>query len=172
MDRKDLDELLIDERYGGESSSTPDGVEAEFYSEIKAEADVLDGMLAWSEDEPPRPGFDTRFYARLKDVQEEPEAEDTGWVERLLWLLLPIGALVMVAITLSSSSDVFEAITTSRDMGLAMELELLENYDVVRDLEEVEHFELLAQLDMAEMDSLENLEAGGVESEAEEATVQ
>jgi hypothetical protein len=39
-------------------------------------------------------------------------------------------------------------------------------------LEEVEHFELLAQLDMAEMDSLENLEAGGVESEAEEATVQ
>ena len=172
MDRKDLDELLIDERYGGESSSTPDGVDVELYSEIKAEADVLDGMLAWSEDEPPRPGFDTRFYAQLKDVQEEPEVEDAGWIERLLWLLLPIGALVMVAITLSSSSDVFEAITTSRDMGLAMELELLENYDVVRDLEEVEHFELLAQLDMAEMDSLENLEAGGVESEAEEATVQ
>ena len=173
MDRNEIDELLIEERYGGgESNGSPLGPDAELYQQAKTEADVLDGMLAWSDDEPPRPGFDTRFYARLKDVQEQPEVEDSSWVDRLIWLLLPIGALVLVAITLSSGSDVFEAVTQSRDMGLAMELDLLENYDVVRDLEEVEHFEFLAQLDLTDLEAVDRLEPGGVESEGGEATVQ
>ena len=172
MDREDLDELLIEERYGGEPSEPLEGADQEQYVQAKAEADMLDGMLAWSDDEPPRPGFDTRFYARLKDVQEQPDVEDSSWIDRLIWLLVPIGALVLVAITLSSGTDVFEAVTQSRDMGLAMELDLLENYDVVRDLEEVEHFEFLAQLDLSELDALDVPEAGGMEPDAGEATVQ
>ena len=169
----EIDELLIEERYGGDKPEKAlQGAGAELYNQAKAEADQLDGMLAWSDDEPPRPGFDTRFYARLKDVQEQPEEEDSSWVERLIWLLLPIGALVLVAITLSSGTDVFEAVTQSRDMGLAMELDLLENYDVVRDLEEVEHFEFLAQLDLSDLEPMDIPEAGAVEPDTGEATVQ
>ena len=80
MDRNEIDELLIEERYGGgESNGSPQGPDAELYQQAKTEADVLDGMLAWSDDEPPRPGFDTRFYARLKDVQEQPEKKPSRW---------------------------------------------------------------------------------------------
>ena len=57
-------------------------------------------------------------------------------------------------------------------MGLAMELDLLENYDVVRDLEEVEHFEFLAQLDLSDLEPMDIPEAGAVEPDAGEATVQ
>jgi len=175
MDRKELDGLLLDERYEGNATSENE-VDDAAYAEAKSEFEALNSLLEFSEDEPPRPGFDTRFYAQLKDVQQTPEPEEANWLERLVWLLLPIGALVVVAMTISSSTDVFEAISSSRDMGLAMELELLEDYEIVRDLQEVEqdldeveHFEFIAQLNLGD---LEGLEPFGDDADSEEVRIQ
>ena len=100
--------------------------------------DALDQLLAVDTDEEPRPGFDTRFHARLAEMK-------TKKTRGRAWLFGLAGAAVAVAIAVAVVPREHTHDTAQTEgLEIAMEYELLENYDVVKDLEDVE---VLAQLE-------------------------
>ena len=120
---------------------------------------ALDALLDSDETTEPRPGFDTRFFARLED-----EKQDLG----RSWFVRWFGQLPRWALAGFATSAVTAAVVVlvvpgvqqaggeggmESEMALALELELLEDYEVVNRLAEVEAFELLAQVDLAELDA-------------------
>ncbi len=112
-----------------------------------AELAALTAALAADAPLEPRPGFDTRFFARLaeaKAVTRPAPWRRFGWLGAALAGGTAVAALVL---TLSTPAEL-----SADDLELAMHLELLEEMAVLSRLEEVEAFELLAQLDAAELD--------------------
>ena len=153
MDQKKIQDALLESRYGEGADAD---VNAPEFQAAKSEMDALDAMLALSEDEPPRPGFDTRFYAQLEEMKREAD-EAPSWSKKLLWWLAPAGlaaAALLVVQTGVSPSDM-----TDDQLAIAMELELFEDFETVRELDTLEDFELIAQLTLDELDA-EPSEAG------------
>lgn len=153
MDQKKIQDALLESRYGEGADAD---VNAPEFQAAKSEMDALDAMLALSEDEPPRPGFDTRFYAQLEEMKREAD-EAPSWSKKLLWWLAPAGlaaAVLLVVQTGVSPSDM-----TDDQLAIAMELELFEDFETVRELDTLEDFELIAQLTLDELDA-EPSEAG------------
>ncbi len=113
---------------------------------MKPETDPLDTLLAADADEEPRPGFDTRFRARL----EEQKGRQARRGLRLWFLALGAAAATAAAIAVSfivpNTTD--EAQTA---LEIAYEMELYEDYDVVADLEVLE---LLAAADSPKSDEV------------------
>ena len=147
MDQKKIQDALLESRYG---EGTDADLNAPEFQEAKSEMDTLDAMLALSEDEPPRPGFDTRFYAQLEEMKREAE-EAPNWIRRLMWVLAPVGfaaAALMVVQSGVVSSD-----PTDEQLAIAMDLELFEEYETVRELDTLEDFELLAQLTLDDLEA-------------------
>ena len=127
--------------------------------------DALDSLLSLSEDEPPRPGFDTRFFAQLEEMKRENE-EAPSWFRRLAWILAPVGLAAAALVVVQMSGTNLEN-PNEDQLAIAMELELFEEFETVRELDVLEDFELLAQL------TLEDLEAEPSEpADAEEVRVQ
>lgn len=93
MDPKKLQDALLDERYGEGADQDSQGPG---YEAAREAFDELNELLALSEAEPPRPGFDTRFYARLNELKGEGK-KTQGFVQKYLsrtfWWLAPAGAL-------------------------------------------------------------------------------
>ena len=162
MDRKKIQDALIESRYGDGAGADLNGPE---FEAAKSEMDALDSLLSLSEDEPPRPGFDTRFFAQLEEMKRESQ-EAPSWMRRLTWILAPVGLAAAALVVVQMSSSNLE--NPSEDqLAIAMELELFEEYETVRELDVLEDFELLAQL------TLDDLEAEPSEpADAEEVRVQ
>jgi hypothetical protein len=97
--------------------------------------DALNKLLAADGDEEPRPGFDTRFRARLAEMKTKKTRR--AWA---LGLVSALGAAAAIAIAVVPRAE------QQHDPALeiAMEYELLENYDIVKDLPAIE---VLAQLE-------------------------
>jgi hypothetical protein len=109
----------------------------------------LDALLSVEVDEPPRPGFDTRFFARL-DAHKRARSGGGAW--RWLWLLAPLAAgaaIAFIRIAPAPPRDV-----SSEDLALAMEHELLEDLPLLQQLDEVEAYDVLSQLSDEELAAL------------------
>ena len=162
MDQKKIQDALIESRYGEGTSADLNGPE---FEAAKSEMDALDSLLSLSEDEPPRPGFDTRFFAQLEEMKRESQ-EAPSWIRRLMWIMAPVGVAAAALIVLQTGGTSLEDVNDDQ-LAIAMELELFEDYETVRELDALEDFELLAQL------TLEELEAEPSEpADAEEVRVQ
>jgi hypothetical protein len=143
-------------------------------SAIAGEQRALDTLLALDQPHQPGPGFDTRFFARLDDERTASKNKRALFSVRMwLWALVPVAA--GVALLMLPKADkppaappeahappaLMEALGEAEadDLELASEIELLEDIDVVQRLEELEDFELLGEIDPAELDRLAAEEA-------------
>lgn len=154
MDQKKIQDALLESRYG---EGTDADVNAPDFQASKSEMDALDAMLAFSEDEPPRPGFDTRFFAQLEEMKREAE-EAPSWSKKLLWWLAPAGLAAAAALFVFQTGTPVNDMTDDQ-LAIAMELELFEDFETVRELDTLEDFELIAQLTLDELET-EPSEAG------------
>ena len=102
MDQKKIQDALIESRYGDGAGADLNGPE---FEAAKSEMDALDSLLSLSEDEPPRPGFDTRFFAQLEEMKRESQ-EAPSWFRRLVWILAPVGvaAAALVVVQMSGTN--------------------------------------------------------------------
>lgn len=104
--------------------------------------DPLDALLAADGDEEMRPGFDTRFHARL--AEHKARAPKSHW-----WVLLVLPASIAAAIVLTLTvMNKPRGDDAAAAIEIAYEYELYEDYDVVRDLPDLEVLEMLAAADM------------------------
>lgn len=109
----------------------------------------LNRVLAQLEPVVPRPGFDTRFFARLAD---EPKRARRARYRPALWALLPLTAAVALFL-LRPHAQPSPAPMAARPEQLALgrDLELVQNLDVLRNFDEVQDFQVLEQLDDGEL---------------------
>lgn len=132
---------------------------------VQAQHAALDRVLALDEPAVARPGFDTRFFARLE--QEKTSAQRVRARRRFVWALLPLCAAAGAALLFTARpasltppvpADVRPAVATPAaeiepdDLSLAMDLELVEDIDVVQQLDELEDFDVLSQVDADELE--------------------
>jgi hypothetical protein len=160
-----------------EASYDPAGAEPELRAHlaqcaacraVQAQHAALDRVLALDEPAPARPGFDTRFFARLE--QEKAGLQRARARRRFVWALLPLcaaGAAALLVTTrpapvpapLPQSGQPDAAPTSTSeiepdDLSLAMDLELVEDIDVVQKLDELEDFDVLSQVDADELERI------------------
>lgn len=123
------------------------------------ETEALDALLARDEDEEPRPGFDTRFFARLDELKSRPTG---SWFSRYRWLFAGAAAAATTAAVILSLSVGGEPTgSMADDIDLAMHLDLLEELEMIRALNDVEAFETLAYVDPETLDAvIRELEVG------------
>jgi predicted anti-sigma-YlaC factor YlaD len=137
---------------------------------VHAQHAALDRVLALDEPAVARPGFDTRFFARLE--QEKAGLQRARARRRFVWALLPLcaGAAAALLVTprpapvatpapQSVQPDALSASTPAPeiepdDLSLAMDLELVEDIDVVQKLDELEDFDVLSQVDADELERM------------------
>ena len=129
---------------------------------------ALDRALALDEPAMPRPGFDTRFFARLGE--EKTRMQRGRARRRLIWALLPLcaGAAAVLLFTPRPAPlprpapaplpepPVAQAATAIEpdDLSLAMDLELVEDIDVVQQLDQLEDYDVLSAVDADEIERL------------------
>lgn len=109
----------------------------------------LDGVMALDQNAAPRPGFDTRLFARL-DEEKRRQARRKVW--RWAWALLPVAAGLALAVVRFAPER--PPPLPPEDLSLAMELELVEELDVLQQLDEVEAYDVLADVDEKELDAI------------------
>jgi hypothetical protein len=131
---------------------------------------ALNALLALDQPHRPRPGFDTRFFARLKGEHEAARKKRGLWALKMwLWALVPAaaGVALLVARTGREPSEqavppeaqapaaLIEAIAEG-DLALVMDEDpaLLEDLAVLQRLDELEDLELLDGVDQAELDRI------------------
>ena len=112
--------------------------------------DALDRLLDHDTPEPPTYGFDTRFFARLESLKKEMTRQRWPWLRWAIGGLGAIGAAVALVLVLRVSPNT----SLEADLSLAMDLEIVEELPLIQQLDEVEAYEVLARLDVAEIDSL------------------
>lgn len=147
-------EALSTARYqpGGPDATTRAHVdECAGCREFAARFPTLDHVLEVDVAIEPRPGFDTRFFARLDDVRTPRRTR-----RPLAWILGAAGAstvgLAVVGLVLLSRP---EAPAPRDDLALAADLDLVEDLEMLRRLDEVEAFALLSRLDPTELEALD-----------------
>lgn len=145
MQCDELRRRWIDARYSANELDAETRVhisECEACRAYVAEAENLDALMAIDRDEEPRPGFDTRFFARLADAKK-PRRRFLDW----RWLLSTGAAATAAAALLLWFTGTGRTPPMADDLELAVHLEMLQEYEIVRDLEQVETFELFAGLE-------------------------
>lgn len=121
-----------------------------------AQVKELTRLLDVDEDVEPRPGFDTRFFARLEELKAERAIKEKAswwrrwpvWVAAASLSMSAAAAVVLLGVQPPATS------TLENDLALAMELEMLEDLDLVRQLDEVEVYAVLAQLEVEDLDAM------------------
>jgi hypothetical protein len=151
----DVQEAVIAARYDGLEASAE--VRAHVAScascsAFAAESAAVEGLLASDSDEPARPGFDTRFFARLADEKAKRQTKVWRW-PRLAFVSFGTALAALLVVVVVSRSEPREDAAGATDLELAMNLEMIEELDVVAKLDEVEAFEAMAQADAAELDA-------------------
>lgn len=166
MTCKDLQEALTDAQYSEQPLTSE--LEAHLRScasceAFKHSASALDAFLAVEEPAPPRPGFDTRFYARLNEVKaQESRPNLRQLLSRARWWFTGAAVTCTAVLTffIIQPIPVHEGGFT-QDMPLAMELDLIEDLDLLAHLEEAEDFDVLTRLQLGDLDGV----AGGADKE-------
>lgn len=120
---------------------------------FRARSGRLDDLLDADEGAVPRPGFDTRFFARLAELKTGQRARASGVMGWLRWVIAAVPVAAAAAMLLLAPGP-GAAPGLEGDLPLAMELELLEEMEILRSLDELEAYEVLAQLDIAEMEQV------------------
>lgn len=115
-------------------------------SRVSALDTLLDGDLP----EEPRPGFDTRFFARLDELKREKPASKLAW----WWYLVSAGSAAALALGIFALVGRTSTVLPAEDRELVANLELVENEDLLRHLDEVEAYVLLAQVDSATLERM------------------
>ncbi len=113
---------------------------------MKPETDPLDALLATDADEEMRPGFDTRFHARLAEHKAQRARRGFRVWVMSLGAIAATAAAIAVAIIVPDKTDEAQAA-----LEIAYEMDLYEDYDVVADLEVLE---LLASADSPKTDEV------------------
>jgi anti-sigma factor RsiW len=145
--------MLLDARYGSTERELGQDVnehiaQCDACSAYAADAARLDSVLASEVDEEPRPGFDTRFRARLEESKKPRR--------RFSWRGLLAGsataAAAAAAVLWLTTAD--RVAPMAQDLELAMNLEMLEQYELVRALDEVEVYGLLGSVDPSVLEAM------------------
>ncbi len=105
----------------------------------------LDALLDADAPQEPRPGFDTRFFARLDELRQSKTARRPSW----LWYLAYAGAAASITMGAVALVGRGPSLPPERDRELVANLELLEDEPLLRHLDDVEAYEVLAQVDAA-----------------------
>jgi hypothetical protein len=94
-------------------------------------------------------GFDARFYARLST--EKASGRRRAYT-RVAWAALPLAAAAGVLLFLRPGASPARVETLPREeMGIAVELELVRNLDVVSRLDELQAYDMLNELDESDL---------------------
>ena len=115
---------------------------------------VLNTILDLDPTIEPAPGFDTRLFARINQVQKQREKFNLfRFINHLRWPLMSgaLAATAIAALVLNFQPTGDKEFLVDPDLALAMEIELLENIDLVAQLDAVEDFDILNKLDLAEL---------------------
>ncbi|HEX7481120.1 MAG TPA: hypothetical protein VF331_25170 [Polyangiales bacterium] len=110
----------------------------------------LDHVLAHGEQVSAGPGFDTRFFAQLAEAKARARRPLRG---RLWWTLVPTLAAAAAAAMILWPKPAQDFVPRE-DLALATELELVEELPVVQHLDEAEAFEVLAEVDVSELEAV------------------
>jgi hypothetical protein len=138
-------------------------------AEFAQAAARLDDILNTDEPVAPRPGFDTRFFSMLEDVKTGRSAHSIStsdaviaWFRRWRWALIGASSTAAVAVALVArqpherSSDVEQlARIGAQDLGVARDMEMVQDLDLVQKLQDVETYEMLAQIDLDDLEGPE-----------------
>ncbi len=156
---EELHEALVQARYGAAEESAEQTSHLASCGECRAfasEQTKLDSVLAHSESMSAGPGFDTRFFARLQAEQASNARAGRAARSRRSWLwwsLVPtLTAAAAAALMLWRKPETQSV--PQEDLALATDLELVQELPVVEHLDEAEALEVLAELDVAELDKL------------------
>jgi hypothetical protein len=156
---EELREALLQARYGATAEHAEQAAHlascgaCQQFARAQAK---LDNVLARSENMSAGPGFDTRFFARLEaEKSSGVHARKAARSRRswLWWSLVPtLTAAAATALILWRRPDPHAV--PQEDLALATDLELVQELPVVEHLDEAETFEVLAEVDVAELAKL------------------
>ena len=121
---------------------------------LQAQHVGLDQLLALAPASEPSPDFDARFFARL--AQERTRSRRRKQIG-IAAALLPIAAALAIAVLRDRPSmpePMILAELPASDVDLALDLDLVEELDVVEHLDEIEAYELLGDVDEAELERI------------------
>lgn len=152
---KEALQAVLDARYEGREppAAALEALKRDECRELLERATKLDALLGLDEPHEPGPGFDTRFFAKL----EEQKSRGRRGLFAGAFATLTVGAAAAAVLALTTFGTIAEGPidgATDPEVALMRDLELLEAYDVVEKLDEVETFELLAALDPETLDQL------------------
>jgi anti-sigma factor RsiW len=149
---------LLEARYELERSAelTAHLAECRECAALDAREGALDHWLGLSEAAVARPGFDTRFFARLElERSHTRRRRQPRWV----WALVPVAAAAAALLWLRPlpATRVASALPVEAapdDVALAVDLELVQQLEVAGKLEEVEAYDVLSELDEGELERM------------------
>ena len=160
MQCSEIQEALLEAQYN--SKSLPPQAQNHILScshcqTLQNSSQSLDAFLELDR-EPPvlRPGFDTRFYAKLEELkQTKTDSRIESFIRKFQWWFAGAmaGATALVLVTLNQP-EMQDPTLFDPDLSLAMELELVEDLDLLAQLEELEDFDVITQLNSLELDTL------------------
>ena len=116
------------------------------------ENQALNALLREDPGSEPRPGFDTKFFARLE--AEKTPAWRRALTGRGLWLWGSLATAAALVLVLTRAPAPETPPLDEAELALAMNLPLLENYEVLADLTQVEDYALLAEVQADELEAL------------------
>ncbi len=154
MQCKEALQAILDAQYEGREPPA-EAVEALKREDCRAlleRSRKLDALLALNDAHEPGPGFDTRFFAKL---EEHKQGKRHPFLPALFGTLT-VGAATaaVLAVTVTSSPPSVAPEHSVDEIAMIRDLELLEEYEVVEKLDEVETFELLAAVNAETFDRL------------------
>ncbi|MEM6533901.1 MAG: hypothetical protein AAF654_14870 [Myxococcota bacterium] len=154
MQCEDALKLVVEARYEGREppQEALDVLAGSECQELLEKSHRLDALLSLNEAHSPGPGFDTRFFAMLK---EEKARRERRWIAPILGTLT-VGSAVALALVLAPGAPAPTTESEPSEIAILQELDLLEELDVVEQLDEVETFEFLAALDSDTLDTFIN----------------
>jgi hypothetical protein len=121
---------------------------------LEAQQVALDRALALASDAQPSLDFDATFFARLTQDRARSRRRK---VVGIAAALLPIAAAVAIAVLRDRPSTPDPMILSqlpAGDVELAVDLDLVEDLEVVEHLDEIEAYELLGDVDEAELERI------------------
>jgi len=148
-------EALIEARYEGSAGETAALDEAsahvrecESCRAWQTRDAALDSLLASHTAVTAGPDFDARFFAR---VAAERQAQRKRRAMRVLMVLAPLAAAAALVLALRPQQLASKTEVPAEELALAMDLELVQELEVVRKLDDVEDYDLLAEVDDADL---------------------
>lgn len=114
----------------------------------------LDRQLEHEQPIEPGLGFDTRFFARLEAERAQAKLPRSPWRRPALWLSwASLAAALALALLLFRPAREAQP-SLDEDVALMRELELVEELPMLRKLDEVEAYEVLARIRSEDLDAL------------------